>query len=380
MTDRQPFSERRLMIPGPVPVDDAVLQVMASPLVPHYGAEWTAFYRETLRRLQSVYQTAGRVFVLVGSGSAGLDAALGSTLYPDAEALVVENGFFGERLVEIAQSYSSRVRTLSFRKGHPADVDAVLEELDRAPVDAVVIAHCETSTGVLNPIDRLAEGCRERDTLLIVDAISTLGIEPLAMDDWGVDLCVAASQKGLDAPPGLATVAVGERAWRRIERGSRPGWYLNLSTWARYESEWGDWHPHPVTHAVNNVRALHLALERILDEGLESRFERHRRVTGKLREGIQRMGMRPLVEEEHASHGVTSVVAPIADLGALLEAVQARHRILLAGSLGELKGKVFRIGHMGPGATEDAVEDVLAALEETLAARGDWDRERPAHQ
>ncbi|NIA12232.1 MAG: aminotransferase class V-fold PLP-dependent enzyme, partial [Nitrospiraceae bacterium] len=206
----------RLMIPGPIELDPEVLAVMAEPLVAHYGEEWTAFYKETTRLLQQIFQTAGDIFLFPGSGSAGLDAALGSTLFPDGRVLIPQNGFFGERLEEIARSYTPNVHTLKFPIGRAVDPETVEKTLRDGNFDAVACVHCETSTGVLNPIQELAAMCRSHGIHFIVDAVSSLAVEPLEMDTWGIDICVSASQKGLEAPPGLGVIAVGKRAWDRI--------------------------------------------------------------------------------------------------------------------------------------------------------------------
>lgn len=358
----------RLMIPGPVEVVPEVLAEMAQPLVAHYGEEWADFYKETIDLLRKVFQTKGDVFLIVGSGSAGLDAALGATVAPDKKVLIPHNGFFGERLEEIARTYTPYVTTLKFPLGQTYDLEQIEKALRKCKYDVLAAVHCETSTGVLNPIKELAGLCNRYSVLLIVDAVSSLAIEPLEMDAWGIGICVSASQKGLESPPGLAVVAVGPQAWELIEQVDRPGWYLNLRVWREHTEKWGDWHPHPITQAVNNVRALRVGVERILAEGLEARFERHREVTAYLRQGLRDLGLAPFVADEVASHGVTNVVGPTGRVDELLACLRDRHGLLLAGTLGELKGKVFRVGHMGPGATLAAIRDLLEALEVCLAA------------
>jgi len=357
----------RLMIPGPIELAPEVLAPMAEPMVAHYGKEWTAFYKETIGLLKRVFQTERGVFLLPGSGSAGLDAALGSTLFPDGRVLIPRNGFFGDRLEEIARTYTPHVRTIKFPLGQPIELDSVEKALRKEHFEVVAAVHCETSTGVLNPIRELSKLCQHYGALFIVDAISSLAIEPLEMDAWGIDLCVSASQKGLESPPGLGLVAVGKAAWKWINQVESPGWYLNLKVWKEYEKKWGNWHPHPVTHAVNNVRALRVGVERILSEGLENRFQRHRETTAQLRQGLRNLGLEPYVPDESASHGVTAVIGPEGKVEELLAYMRQQHKLLLAGSLGELKGKVFRIGHMGPGATSEAVETVLSALDKALS-------------
>jgi len=356
----------RLMIPGPIELAPEVLAPMAEPLVAHYGEEWTAFYKETLGHLRKVFRTEGDIFLFPGSGSAGLDMTLGSTLFPDGKVLIPRNGFFGERLEEIARTYTSNVRAIKFPTGQPIDLEVIEGFLQKEHFEVVAAVHCETSTGVLNPIRELSKLCQHYGALFIVDAISSLAIEPLKMDAWGIDLCVSASQKGLESPPGLGLVVVGKAAWKWINQVESPGWYLNLKVWKEYEKKWGNWHPHPVTHAVNNVRALRVGVERILAEGLERRFARHRSITERLRRELREIHLEPYVPDEIASHGVTAVLGPEGHIDELLLHLRDRHRLLLAGSLGSIKGKVFRIGHMGPGATDEAVETVISALKAEL--------------
>ncbi len=364
------MKQYRLMIPGPIEVAPEVRAAMSEPLVAHYGAEWTAYYQETVGLMRRVCCTTGDVFLIPGSGSAGLDAALGSTLAPSGRVLIPQNGFFGKRLAEIARSHTPHVEVLPFPLGQTVDLEEVEDRLRETRFDAVAMVHCETSTGVLNPVEELAKVCLQHDVLFVVDAISSLGIELLPMDDWGVGICVSASQKGLESPPGLAVVAVGNAAWRWIDRAAGPGWYLNLKVWREYTEKWGDWHPHPITQAVSNVRALRVGIERILREGLENRLQRHQEATAYLRRGLRDLGLAPFVSDELASHGVTSVVGPEGQVEELLTCVRDRHGILLAGTLGELRGRVFRVGHVGPAATAAALDDLLRALRACLGRRG----------
>jgi len=355
----------RLMIPGPIELAPEVLSIMSEPLVAHYGQEWAAFYKETTGLARQVFRTEGNVFLVPGSGSAGLDMALGSTLFPNKKVLIPQNGFFGERLEEIARTYTSNIHILKFPLGQKYDLEVIKKALQSSPCDVMLAVHCETSTGVINPIQELAQVSHDYGAVFIVDAISSLAIEPLEMDTWGIDICVSASQKGLESPPGLTLIGVSQKVWDKLE-SKRPGWYLNLKVWKDYEEKWGNWHPHPVTQAVSIIRALRVGLERIHAEGLEARFKRHKEITRMLREGLLSLGFSLLTKDDCASHGVTTVFGPQGQVEELLKLVQDRHNLLLAGGLGELKGKVFRIGHMGPNATQETVNIVLSALEDAL--------------
>lgn len=361
------------MIPGPVKVDQEVLSEMGSPLVAHYGREWTEFYNETIRLMKKVFQTSeGDVFLIPGSGSAGLDAAIGSVLSNRRKALVLINGFFGRRLLHIAKAYTNKIETIDFELGKPvvpARVEKVLA--NNEDIEAVLAVHCETSTGVVNPIKEIGKICRKFGVLLIVDAISSLAGMDLKTDKWDIGICVSASQKCLAAPPGISPVAVKQRAWDLIEEFDSPGWYLNLRTWKEFSIKWAEWHPFPVTMPVNNILALRRSLEKILEEGLENRFQRHERVSSFLRQGLQNIDFELFPEVGYYSSTVTSVKAdPRISVGQLLEFLKENFEIKIAGSPGELKGKIFRIGHMGPGATLDSVIPLLFAIEEALRDAG----------
>lgn len=230
------------------------------------------------------------------------------------------------------------------------------------PVAAVALTHCETSTGVLNPVRELGKLCARRGILLVVDAISSLEIEALDMDEWDVGICVAASPKGLEAPPGLSAVAVSPAAWKKVKGLERPGWYLNLKVWKYYEEAWGDWHPRPITFPANTLYAFRTALYRIFNESLEARSLRHREVAEHLRTGLRRQGFALLSPDSYASHGVTVAFPPYCEADALLSCLYSRHGFLLAGGLGELRGKAIRVGHMGPGASKELINELQEAL------------------
>jgi alanine-glyoxylate transaminase/serine-glyoxylate transaminase/serine-pyruvate transaminase len=362
------------MIPGPVQVSDEVLGAVGSPVMPHYGPRWVQIYRETQDKLRQVFRTEGNVYIMPGSGSAGLDAALGSLLEPGDRCLVPVNGFFGDRLAKIARSRGAQVIEVQGEWGQPVSPEAVRTALQQqSDFQALCIVHHETSTGVLNPIKDLGELARAYGIPYVVDAISSLGGEELPMDDWGIDVCVSASQKCLESPPGLALVAVGTGGWRAIDRkkGAHSGWYLNLRTWREYEQSWGDWHPYPVTLPTNLILALNVALKHLLEETLEGRVKRYARVAQILRSELKKREFTMLVEEAWASSAVTAAKPPArVSPDQLVAYLKEKHHIHIAGGLGELKGEIIRIGHMGQAAGEKAVVQLMAALDEFLKVEG----------
>lgn len=365
--------KKELMIPGPVEVDHEVLAEMGSPVVAHYGEEWTQTYNNTVELARKVFQTENQhLFLIPGSGSAGLDAALGSIIQGGRKLLIPINGWFGNRLCSIGSTHSENVETIDFDLGKPVDPGQVDDYLGKNPdIEALAVTHCETSTGVENPVKKLGQVTSRHNTLLIVDAVSSLGASQLKTDEWGVDVCISASQKGLEAPPGLALVSVSQKAWDLIEDTPDPGWYLNLKTWRRFACDWSDWHPFPVTMAVNNVLALRKSLKKILEEGLTQRFQRHRELTAFLRSSLRSLGFSLFAEDEFASSTVTSVeIGPRLEVEDLKEYLEEEYSIKIAGSLGEMEGELFRIGHMGPGASYNLLLTILFGIEGYLRESG----------
>jgi alanine-glyoxylate transaminase/serine-glyoxylate transaminase/serine-pyruvate transaminase len=358
----------KLMIPGPIQPAKDVLEAMGSPVRAHYGPAWIACFNETLDLLRKVYATRGDVFIMVGSGTVAIDACLGSALSAGEKILIGMNGFFGDRLKLIAESYGLVVVPVIAEWGEVLD-PAAFEAAFLANPDAKMVAlvHLETSTTVVNPIQAVAKVARRYGALVMVDAVSSLGGLPMRLDDWGIDLCPSASQKCLGAPPGLATVAVSQCAWEVIDRNPNKGhgWYGDLRVWRQYAIEWGDWHPSPITMATNNVMALHASLEGLLAEGIDARLERYCRLASRLRAGLRRIGMPPFTSDELLAPVLTAALCPPGvSSGKIVEYMENVHRIKISGGLGTLKEKMIRIGHMSPTLNEGDIDEVIDALGE----------------
>jgi alanine-glyoxylate transaminase/serine-glyoxylate transaminase/serine-pyruvate transaminase len=355
----------KLMIPGPVQPDDDVLAAMGQPVQAHYGPAWTALYHDTTRALAQVFGTAGDVHLLVGSGSAGLDACLGSAAATGQTVIIGVNGFFGQRLQAIAESYGLQVVPVHAPWGQPLDPAGFEAALQQHPEAALVaVVHIETSTTIVNPIQAIGAIVRAHDNYYLVDAVSSLGGVPLEMDAWHIDLCASASQKCLGAPPGLAPVAVGVRGWEAIDRvpAKGHGWYLNLSVWRQYAVEWGDWHPFPITLATN-VLALRASLQTLLAEGLGPRLERYQALALRLRRGLRAIGLEPYTPDALLAPVVTAAYGPPGVPTSRLVAYLADvHGLKIAGGMGDLKDRVFRIGHMAANLTPADIDDVVAKL------------------
>jgi len=362
------------MIPGPVDIFDEVREVMASPSMPHYGAEWTALYGETVKLLQQVFQTRNALFLLVGPGTAGIDAAMGSLFYSGEKVLVLSNGFFGTRLVAVARAHGLEVVHLPFPAGQPVDPDAVRTCLDGEPgVQAVAVVHHETSTGVLNPVRQVAQLARARGLPIIVDAIASMGGVPVPVDEWELDVVVTTANKCLEAPPAVAPLSVSQRAWEVID--SKPnrghGWYLNLDTWREYVESWGDWHPHPTTVPTHNILALRASLQRILSGGLQDHYAKHVQAAERVRAGLREMGFELFVTGEYACPLITAVKArPEFPVDELAHFLREERGIAIGGGIAELRGQIFRVGHMGRAASDEYVEAFLDGMRDFLQRKG----------
>ena len=365
----------RLMIPGPVEVEPEVLTEMSKPITVHYGPEWTAFYKETQALMKQVMLAErARIFFVAGPGTAALDASIGNVIGDGKKILVLSSGYFGDRLAMISRAYTApeNVIMLEVPMGEAIDPDNVEEILKtHSDIAAVALVHCETSTGVLNPIKEIAEICQRYDALSILDAVTALGAVEFYFDDWGVDIAITASQKSLGLFPGIAPVAISERAWKVIEQTESPGWYLNFKTWQSFMDEWGEWHPHPVTMPSNLLQTLNKSCQAILKEGHQKRWERHLNVANIFRKGLENIGYTPMASEDIASPTITPVwIDERLSAPALIAYLKEHHNILIAGGLDELAGKIFRVGHMGPTAHPHNVLPLLFGIEEALRDAG----------
>lgn len=371
----------RLMIPGPVDVDDEVLAAIAEPTLPHYGARWMPLFNATTNLLKRLFETAGDVLMIPGPGSSALEAGM-TSLVPAGEGICIpENGFFGLRAIQMAEACGIRPWVLSFPAGEYIDPDrlrAFLKETLPAanaeghPIRAITLVHHETSTGVLNPLHEIAEVAHEFDLLLIVDAVASFGGVPIPVDAWGIDICVSVPNKCIGAPPGVALMSVSQRAWERAE--SNPcahGWYLDLRTWAWYRTNWKDWHPYPTTLPTNNIVALHKALESIFLEGVEAHFASFARAFQAVREGLAGMGFSLFTNPAYAAPMISAMnTRPDVNVGELQHFLLDKHGIMISGGLGDLHGKIFRVGHMGRAKDASYTSQLLEAVHAFLNANG----------
>ena len=357
----------QLRIPGPTPCPPEVLKIMSKQMIDHRGQEFAKILNGVTDKLKQLFRTRNDVFLLTGSGTGGLEAAIVNTLSPGDKVLSVSNGVFGERFAAIAGQFGAEVIPLRFEWGKAADVGAVRRALQTEPkIKAVLVTHNETSTGVTNDLASISSVVKEFDKLLLVDAISSLGSINLPVDDWHCDIAITSSQKGWMAPPGLAMVSVSQEAWQANTRAKMPRFYWDFAKAKSYlEIEQTPWTP-----VVTTVFALSVSLEMMLKEGLPNIIARHARVGKAARDGIKSLGLSLFAEESFASNTVTAIAASDGlDTKKMLRILREKYQIVLSGGQQRLDGKIFRIGHLG-WVTEDDIKPVISALKVVLPQAG----------
>ena len=357
-----------LMTPGPTPVPPAVLLAQGSPLVYHRGPGYGRLLREVTAGLKALLETEGDVVVFTSSGTGGLESTVANLFSPGDRVVVPVAGYFGERFAKIAAAFGLDVRRLDYEWGSAVTAEDLAGALAEAPTKGVLAQHSETSTGVVHDIEALGRVTKEAGALFVVDVISSVGAVPYRGDAWGVDVAVGGSQKALGATPGIAFVSVSDAAWAATREASNPRFYFD---WAAYKQSYDLPDPEsPWTPAISLMLGLREALRLFQDEGREAVLERHRILSEATKEGVRALGLD--LDGEHPERGwaVTAVRAPEGiDGNELVAKVRRDHGIILAPGQGPLKGKVFRIGHLGHYDRFDIVR-CLAALELTLEEMG----------
>lgn len=360
--------KRRLFTPGPVPVPDRVRLAMAQPILHHRAADFIPLFQACRQGLQRIVQTESPVLIFASSGTGAMDAAVSNLLSPGDHALVVRGGKFGERWAEICQAYGVRTTCIDVEWGRavdPADVERALDE--NPDISAVYVQGSETSTAVRHPVREIAEIVRRSDDrLMVVDAITAVGVYDIPMDDWGLDVVVSGSQKAFMMPPGLAFLGVSERAQGFVKRSSCPHYYFNLAKELKsLPTDQTAWTP-----AVSLLFGLAEALKIILDEvGLERTWERTEKLAHATREAMCAIGLE-LLAPDAPSPACTAVRVPQGVDGPTLRTyLRDELGYTLADGQGALKGKIFRLAHLGYFDRFDTIA-CIAAIEMALAAVG----------
>lgn len=363
---------RILMGPGPSDVDPSVLRAMATPMIGHMDGEFMKIMDEVMQMLRDVFETKNELTVAMsGTGSSGMETVFVNLLDPGDEVIVGVNGLFGQRMVDVVERCGAKAITIEAAWGdvfQPEQIEQALKENSEAKFVALV--HAETSTGALQPLEDIAKIVHAHDALLIADAVTSIAGSPIKIDEVGIDACYSGTQKCLSAPPGLAPVTFSPRALDVMEKKKEKvqSWYLDLSMIRDY---WGSERAYHHTAPITMNYALHEALRIVLNEGLENTFKRHEQLGKALHGGLEAMGLDLHVDEQYRLPQLTSVIVPegINEAEIRTELLQD-YSLEIGAGLGELNGKIWRIGLMGHSCQPNNVITVLTLLEQLLLDRG----------
>jgi alanine-glyoxylate transaminase / serine-glyoxylate transaminase / serine-pyruvate transaminase len=369
---RQKFSQleapsRLLLGPGPSNVPPRVLSTLSIPPVGHLDP----FYLEVMDEIQTLlryaWQTDNELTIAVsGTGTAAMEATIANSVEPGDVVLVCVKGYFGNRLVDMAGRYGADVRKITKPWGEAFDLAELKQALETHNPAVLAIVHAETSTGVRQPLEGLSELCQQHNCLLLVDTVTSLGGVPLAIDEWGIDLAYSCSQKGLGCPPGIAPFTMSQRALEKLQQRPKavPNWYLDMSLLSKY---WGDERVYHHTAPVNMSYAFREGLRMVAEEGLTERWQRHQKNAELFWEGLAELNLVPHVAKEIRLPTLTTVRIPDGvDGKSVAKKLLQEYNIEVAGGLGELGGKVWRIGLMGYNSRPENVMLLLQALKKVI--------------
>ena len=355
-----------LLTPGPTPLPPQVSLAMAKPIIHHRTPQFQEILKEASLGLKWAFQTGNDVFIISSSGTGAMEAAVINLLSSGDTALVVQGGKFGERWTEIAKAYGINAEVIDVEWGKAVSPAEISKRLKANPqIKAVFTTLCETSTGVDNDIQAIAAVVKETPAVLVVDAISGLGAVDLKTDAWGVDVVVSGSQKGLMLPPGLGLICLSAKAWKLVESSKSSRYYLDL----RKAKKALDKNDTPFTSSITLIIALNEALKMMQQDGLENIFKRHKVMADATRAAVRALGLE-LFAPSAASDGVTAGKVPAGiDGEKLVKTMRDTYGVTIAGGQAELKGKIFRIAHMGYIAESDIIMGITC-LEKVLTQMG----------
>lgn len=360
--------KKYLMIPGPTPVPPTVVAAMSQPLIGHRSDDFAKLHEQIVGKLKKVFQTDNDIFILTNSGTGALETAIANTVNPGDKVLALITGNFGERFAKIAKAYGAQVDEVQFVWGRDVDLNVVQEKLSADPGIKIVLAtQNETSTGVTNDIAGIGALVAKTPALLLVDGVSGIGAIEHKTDQWGVDMLCTASQKALMLPPGLSMITVSEKAWRIVNDNQSPRFYFSLPAAKKVYDKWNT----AYTPGVSMFLGLDAGLDMMLAEGLDNVYARHALLAKAARSAAKALGLKLLAEDErYASNALTAIWSP-EGIGAddIRKVLKKQYGITFAGGQDKLKGKIFRIAHMG---FSDKMDILIAvsALEMALAQVG----------
>lgn len=359
---------RLLLGPGPSNAHPRVLQALGMPQVGHLDPSFIDLMDEVQQLLRYAWQTDNDLTIPVsGTGSAAMEATLANTVEPGDTVLVGCNGYFGERLVDMAERYGAHVERLEKPWGQIFSRRELRSALEEHRPDVLALVHAETSTGARQPLEGVGDLCRDHECLLLVDTVTSLGGIPVRLDEWGVDVAYSGTQKCLSCPPGLSPLTLGPRAIQKLQNRNTtvPNWYLDMSMVSKY---WGSERTYHHIAPINMNYALREALRLIAEEGLEARWNRHQENAELFWDGLQELGLECHVERDYRLPSLTTVRVPNGvDAGRVAGTLLEEYNIEIAGGLGELSGDVWRVGLMGYNSRPENVYRLLDALGRTLS-------------
>lgn len=363
------IGDQYLLLPGPTPLPERVVRAMGQPMINHRGPGFKEILYRVTSGIKQIYHTEHNVLIFPSSGSGAMEAAIVNFISPGEKVLAVSIGVFGDRLAKIAGIFGAQVEKMQFDMGKPADPGAVISRIKAdkdQEIKAILITHNETSTGVYNDIKKIREGIGDHPALFIVDAVSSLAVLEIKMDEWGLDVVVSGSQKAFMIPPGLSFMAFNDKALQVHQKVTNPSFYWNITAGLDYLAKGQT----PYTPALSLFHGLDEALLMMQEEGQEKVILRHRNYRDMVRGAIKAMGLRLLAEESNASVAVTSVISPEGlEADKIRKYMLDKFNIVLAGGQQTLANVIFRIGHLGYVRQMDLLT-VLAALEITLDKLG----------
>ncbi|MHB8157456.1 MAG: pyridoxal-phosphate-dependent aminotransferase family protein [Desulfocucumaceae bacterium] len=356
-----------LMIPGPTPVPPAVMAAIARPIIGHRTDEFANMNKRIVERLQIVFQTSNKIFVVTHTGTGGMETAIANAIGPGDKVLALITGHFGERFAKMAKEYGADVDEVSFGWGKCVDLKSVEDKLAANSYKVVLSTQNETSTGVTNDIEGIGRLVANTPALLLVDGVSGVGGIEVKMDEWKVDILVTASQKSMMLPPGLAMVAVSDKAWKVVENNKSPRFYFSLPAANKSYEKWNT----AYTPGVSLFAGLDVALDMLMDEGMDNVYARHKLLAKAVRAAVKAMGLELYVpDDNYASPVITSVKSPEGiDGDAIRKVLKNEFGVTFAGGQGIVKGKIFRIAHMGFADKMDVII-AISALEMALVRVG----------
>jgi aspartate aminotransferase-like enzyme len=354
-----------LMIPGPTPVPDEILQECARQLIGHRSEDFSQCIEQVLEDLKWLGETKEAPMLFTASGTGAMEASICNVINKGDKVLSLVCGSFGERFAKVAEAFGAQVERLRVANGEAIDANAVAEKMKGQSFKAVTVTHNETSTGVINDLEKIAKVVKDAGALILVDAVTSFGATRLPIDEWKLDLVFTGSQKALMLPPGLSLLYVSQEAWQAYEKCTTPRFYFDLGKYRKFQAE----QTTPFTPAVSLMRALQKSLQMMKGEGKEQIFARHLHLRDLLRSQAKDMGFGLFVKEEWASPSVTALVPPDGiTVPEIRKELKQKYNIIVANAQDDLKDKVFRVGHMGY-MFEREIGMTLFALKQIIAQK-----------